>query len=191
MSRRLASLLASLLLAIVAASAAIAQPSTPSVHPGTRLNFAATVGPAQFVRASSYPVGRSTVYVYQYLAGRMHLSVDVYDGGRRVPAGSDNPTVISQFNEEVTAIERSLKSQGVTNFERPAVPSLCTYGATSFRCIVMSGHIQGGGRGFSKLLLTGFRDHFVKVRADWQHSDGLTVSNADQALQGFVTALMR
>jgi len=184
-------LLAIVLSALLAAAPALGQPSAPSVHSGTKLNFAATVGTAQFARSSSYPVGRDTVYIYQYFAGKVLIAVDVYDGGRRVPSGSDNPTVISQFLEEVTTIERNLKSHGIKHFERPAVPSSCTYGSVSFRCIVMSGQIESGGRGFSKLLLTGYRDHFVKIRAEWQQSDGITVSNADQALQGFISALMR
>ena len=41
------------------------------------------------------------------------------------------------------------------------------------------------------LLLTGFRDNFVKIRVDWSQAHQQTAADADAALQAFVPALMR
>ena len=49
----------------------------------------------------------------------------------------------------------------------------------------------GGGRLFSKMMLTGYHDYFVKIRVDWSQADGRTVGDADTILQAFVPALMR
>ena len=91
-----------------------------------------------------------------------------------MPSSSDNPTVVSQFANELLSAEQSIKSNGMAGFERPAVPSACRYGSVSFRCIVFSAIAPGGGRLFSKLLVTGYHDYFVKIRVDWAQVDGRT-----------------
>ena len=87
-----------------------------------------------------------------------------------MPSGSDNPTVIGQFNSELASAEQQFKYAGYTAFQKPSVPSTCTYGAVTFRCVTYSGVTQANSRVYSKLLLTGFRDHFVKIRIDWKQS---------------------
>jgi hypothetical protein len=173
-----------------AASFANAQPAAPATHSGTRITFAPTLGPAQFERSITYPVGRETVYSYQYNRGKMAIAVTIHDGGRRAPPGSDNPAIVAHFAEEMQSTERAFRATGLSNVERPAVPSSCSYGSFSFRCVVFSASGQGG-RLFSKLLMTGFREHFLKIRIDWSQGGGATVADADQTLQGFVPALLR
>src|SRR3954449_9656730 len=71
----------------------------PVVDPGTKLSFAASVGGAT--------LARSFGSTYQYLAPNgMEITVDVYDGGRRVPNGSSHPTIINQFNDELATISQ-------------------------------------------------------------------------------------
>ncbi len=199
MSRRLAAIVAAgLTLAGVAfAGTALSQTpaAAPATHTATKLTFPPTLGGAtlqqSFVNQSG-PKGRDASYAYQYLtANRLPIAVYVFDGGRRVPNGSDNPAVVTQFGNEIALAEQGIKSSGFSGFERPAVPSTCTYGAVVFRCIVFSGSSTQGGRLFSKMMLTGYRDYFVKIRIDWAQADGRTLANADQALQAFVPALMR
>jgi hypothetical protein len=134
--------------------------------------------------------GQGVGYFYS-TPKRLIINVQVYDLGRRVPAGSDNPTVIAQFNAEVASAEQQFKFGGYTQFQKPSVPSTCTYGAVSFRCVTYSGVTQANSRVFSRVLLTGFRDHFVKIRIDWAQSHQQTAADADAALQAFVPALMR
>jgi hypothetical protein len=181
---RLLTIAASALLAL--AAPVQAQTSTnpaPSTDPGTKLNFPASLGGATLEQSLSE--GGSVAYMY----GINKMQIYVYiEGDRRVPAGSDTPVLMSRFTAEVNEVEAKLKSAGYTRFERPAVPSSCSYGSIAFRCIVYSVH-STGGRLFSKLLLTGYHDHFLKIRIDWT-SGIATQADADRALQSFVPALV-
>ncbi len=99
--------------------------------------------------------------------------------------------MVGQFNAEVASAEQQFKYAGYTGFQKPSVPSTCTYGAVTFRCISYSGLTQANSRVYSKLMLTGFRDHFIKIRIDWAQSHQQSAADADAALQAFVPALMR
>lgn len=186
--------------ALLVATAGLAwaqtQSTAPSTHGGTKLAFPATLGGATFDRSVNYAAppanspGQGIAYYYS-TPKRLVISVQVFDLGRRIPAGSENPTVTGQFNNEVTSAEQQFKFAGYTQFQKPSVPSTCTYGAISFRCVTYSGVTQGNQRVFSKLLLTGFRDNFVKIRVDWSQAHQQTSADADAALQAFVPALMR
>src|ERR1700722_7465164 len=172
------------------------QPTTPAPHPGTKLNFAATVGGATFERSVYYgapPANRpdlGTSYFYS-TPKKMVITVQVFDGGRRVPSGSDSPIVIGEFANELTSLEEQIKSSGYTNFQKPAVPSSCTYGSVTFRCITFSAVTQANMRVYQKALLTGYQQHFIKIRIDWGQSPTLqqTSADADAALQAFIPAL--
>jgi hypothetical protein len=196
MSRVLALLAATLALLGTTLAAAQTQSTAPSAHPGTKLNFPGTLGGATFERSVNYAAppannpGQGVAYYYS-TPKRLIINVQVYDLGRRVPPGSDNPAVIAQFNAEVASAEQQFKFGGYTQFQKPSVPSTCTYGTIAFRCITYSGMNQANSRVFSKVLLTGFRDHFVKIRIDWAQSHQQTAADADAALQAFVPALMR
>lgn len=179
-----------LLLPAVASAQILPGGTAPSQHPGTRLNFPPTVAGAQLDRSYTTPVGRDVQYVYQYVINKLQLTVFVFDGGRRVPAGIDSPVVTQQFAAEIDASEKAMKADGFTNFERPAVPSACTYGSISFRCITYSALAQRD-RLFSKLLLTGYNGFFVKIRVDWSQGSGQTGADAERELQVFVPALVR
>ena len=158
--------------ASVGTASAQTQSTTPSVHPGTKLNFAATMGGATFERSVYYaapPANRpdlGTSYFYS-TPKKMVITVQVFDGGRRVPSGSDSPIVIGEFANELTSLEEQIKSSGYTNFQRPAVPSSCTYGSVTFRCITYSAVTQANMRVYQKILLTGYQQHFIKIRIDW------------------------
>ncbi len=198
MSRTAKAVIAAMLLAGVSPVAASAQTqsSTPTTNAGTKLNFPASLGGATFERSVNYAAppannpGQGMSYTYS-TPKRLTISVQVYDLGRRVPAGSDNPTVIGQFNAELSSAEQQFKYAGYTAFQKPSVPSSCTYGAVTFRCVTYSGVTQANSRVYSKLMLTGFRDHFVKIRIDWAQSQQQSAADADAALQAFVPALMR
>lgn len=191
-------LIAAVLLASASPVAASAQTQStaPATNAGTKLNFPSSLGGATFERSVNYAAppgnnpGQGMAYYYS-TPKRLTIMVQVYDLGRRVPSGSDNPTVIGQFNAEVASAEQQFKYAGYTGFQKPSVPSTCTYGAVTFRCISYSGITQANSRVYSKLMLTGFRDHFVKIRIDWAQSHQQSAADADAALQAFVPALMR
>ena len=129
MSRILVVLLAGVLWA--AAAAAQTQSTTPTTHAGTKLAFPATLGGAQFERAVNYaapPNNRPDEgFTYFYSTPKkLVIAVHVYDGGRRIPPGSTNPTVVDEFMGELTSAEQQIKFGGYTRFERPSVPSTTT-----------------------------------------------------------------
>ena len=194
MSRVLAIFVAALLSAGTAA--AQTQSTTPTTHPGTKLAFPATVGGAQFERSVNYAAPPSNrpeqgiTYFYS-TPKKMVIAVHVYDGGRRVPPGSTNPQVVDEFMGELSSSEQQVRFGGYTHFERPSVPSTCTYGSVAFRCITYSAVNQSNARLYTKMMLTGFRDHFVGIRIDWSQARQQTSADADAALQAFVPALLR
>jgi hypothetical protein len=193
MSRILAVFLAALV--STGTAAAQTQSTSPSAHAGTKLAFPATVGGAQFERSVNYaaPPGnrpdQGITYFYS-TPKKMTIAVHVYDGGRRVPPGSGTPLVVDEFMGELAESEQQVKFGGYTRFERPSVPSTCTYGSVSFRCITYSAMNQANARLYTKMMLTGFRDHFISIRIDWSQARQQTASDADAALQAFVPALL-
>jgi hypothetical protein len=164
-----------------------AQPTSnpaPSVHPGTKLSFAPNLGGATLEQ--SLNEGGSSAYLYSI--NKMQIFVHIADFGRRVPSGSDSPALMNQFTADLNDVAVKMKAAGFGQLERPTVPSACAYGSVIFRCIVYSVN-STGGRLFSKLLMTGYHDSFVKIRIDWTSANG-TQADADRALQSFIPALM-
>ena len=190
MSRLVASVLAFLIFAFPAVAQQLPGGAAPPVHPGTKLSFPPSVGGAQMDRSYTQPIGRDVHYVYGYLFDKMYINVFLFDSGRRVPPGSDNATVTTQFSAEIETIEKTAKADGFTGFEKPSVPSSCTYGSITFRCVTYSAQ-SGRGRVFSKLMMTGFRDHFLKIRIDWSQGQNQTSADAERALRTVIPALIR
>lgn len=170
-----------------------APPGAPTVHPGTKLNFMPSLGGFQLYASTiqGSPANRAELsYDYRYLTPqKLQIDVTVYDAGRRVPNGSDNPTVLQRFGFEIDSVEQQVRAAGYTNFERQAVASNCSYGVVTFRCASLSARTPVG-RVHAKLLLTGYRDNFLKIRIDWSQAANQTAADADRALEAFITALI-
>jgi hypothetical protein len=177
-------------------AAAQTQSTAPGAHAGTKLAFPASVGGAQLERSVNYAAApnnrpeQGITYFYS-TPKKMVIAVHVYDGGRRIPPGSNNPTVVDEFMGELSSSEQQVRHGGYTHFERPSVPSTCTYGSLAFRCITYSAVNQANARLYTKMLLTGFRDYFISIRIDWSQARQQTSADADAALQAFVPALLR
>ncbi|MFI5000143.1 MAG: hypothetical protein ACHQK9_09715 [Reyranellales bacterium] len=193
MSRALATILAAALMFAAPGFAQTLGGPAPALHTGTRLAFPPSLGGATLVQSLvslPAPGGRHPIYSYQYVTtNKMEISVFVFDVGRFVPTGADGPAVVSQFAGELAEAEQRVRSNGLTAFERPAVPSTCTYGSVAFRCIIFSATSQGS-RVYAKMMMTGFRDSFVTIRIDWSTLHGQTIAEADRTLEAFVSALM-
>jgi len=186
MSRLVASLAALLLMtgAPLAPLGAQGQTQAPAVDPGTKIAFGQSVGGATLVRSFG------STYQYQAPNG-MEITVDVYDGGRRVPNGSSHPVIVNQFNDELNNVSQQASAAGLKGFEKPAVPSACTYGQYTLRCNTFSA--QGSsvtGRIYGKFLLIGYREHFVKIIIRWTQTSGQTNADADKMLGTFIPALL-
>src|SRR5260370_42504076 len=96
----------------------------------------------------------------------MVIMVQVFDGGRRVPPGSTGPVVIGEFGNELESVGQQIQGSGYTNFQRPSVPSSCTYGSVTFRCITPTAVSPSNTRLLSNLLLTGDQNHFSHIRIE-------------------------
>jgi hypothetical protein len=188
MSRARAALAALTLAGGLAAGAGAQTPTGPgpAVDPGTKLAFPASLGGAQLTTSANLGAGGTS---YAYAINKMNVFVYVFNGGRRVPSGSDTPQVMNQFKIDLDEAESRIKSMGYGQWDRPTVPSTCVFGNISFRCLIYS---AAGARGrlFSKLLMTGYHDNFLKIRIDWAQIVGQTSADADAALKSFVPALL-
>jgi hypothetical protein len=135
---------------------------------------------------------RSNGSTFQYTApSGMDVTVDISDNGRRVPNGSSHPVIINQFNDELETIRQQAQQSGMSGFEKPAVPSACTYGSYNMRCVNFSA--AGGtntGRIYGKFLMIGYREHFVKIIVHWTQMSGQTNADAEKILTAFVPALL-
>ena len=184
MSRLLSFALAALLATGRSVGPAVAQTAAPGVDPGTKIAFPSSL--------AGTTLARSNGSTYEYTASNgMGITVDVYDNGRRIPNGSSHPTIINQFTEELNTIRQQAESAGMRNFEKPSVPSACTYGPWNLRCINFSA--TGGsvtGRIYGKFLLIGYREHFVKIIVHWNQAGGQTNADADKLLTAFVPTLL-
>ena len=195
MSRTLFAAILAFAVGSVGPAGAQTQSTSPTIDAGTKLNFPATLGGAQFERSVNYAAppannpGQGMSYFYS-TPKKMVITVQVFDSGRRVPAGSTNPVVVSEFTNELESVEQQIKNSGYTNFERPSVPSSCTYGTQTFRCITYGATTQGNMRVYSKVLLTGYQSHFIKIRIDWGQQLQVSGADAEAALQAFIPALM-
>ena len=184
MSRLPVLLLSALLATCPMVGPAVAQTAAPGVDAGTRITFPPSLAGAT--------LSRSYGSTYEYTAPNgMGITVDVYDNGRRVPNGSSHPIIINQFTEELETIRQQAEAAGMKGFEKPAVPSACSYGPWNLRCTNFS--TAGGsvtGRIYGKFLLIGYREHFVKIIVHWSQTSGLTNADADKLLTAFVPALL-
>ncbi len=184
MSRLVSFVLAALLATGPVVGPATAQTAAPGVDPGTKIAFPPSL--------AGTTLARSNGSTYEYAASNgMGITVDVYDNGRRGPNGSSHPIIINQFTEELNTIRQQAEAAGMRGFEKPAVPSACTYGPWNLRCINFS--TTGGsvtGRIYGKFLLIGYREHFVKIIVHWSQTGGQTNADADKLLTAFVPALL-
>src|SRR4030095_635139 len=99
-----------LLAAMAWAGTAVAQTQStaPGAHAGTKLAFPASVGGAQLERSVNYsgpPSNRRYQGMTYFFSTpkKLLIAVHVYDGGRRIPPGSNNPTVVDEFMGELSS----------------------------------------------------------------------------------------
>jgi len=156
-----------------------------TVHAGTRLNFPPSLGGAIYEQGQN----QGTTATYMYAANKMQIYVYVFNDDRRIPPGSETPALMAEFASDLDQTAAQLKTAGYGQIERPAVPSTCTYGTITFRCIAYSVS-STGGRLYSKMLMTGYHDYFLKIRIDWAQATGQSQADADKALESFIPALV-
>lgn len=166
----------------------------PTVHAATRVSFPQQVGGATLARTIDYEktykepgLGYSWHYsVPQTLSAGIYLYTM---GMSSVPTGARDPAVLQQFDQGMGDIPLSKK------YEQLAVlkgPTDCTYGAITFRCVVET-CVVVSTRSADKLelLLTGFRNHFLKIRLDWHQNSPQGDAAAERFMQALATQVLR
>ncbi|MGE0420773.1 MAG: hypothetical protein AB7O88_00835 [Reyranellaceae bacterium] len=198
-------LIATLFAALVAAAPALAldppapsgDMSAPATHKPTGLTFPPSIAGVSLRRSIDY--GRSAGnpglgYGYTYaLPGRLVITAYVYDLGRRVPVGHQSPLLTAAFDESLQSIHLVAQRSGKYRDLRVVqAPSACPYGAVVFRCATLSATSADGTLPlYTKLLLTGYRDHFLKLRVDWRQDSPGDTAEVERVVQTFVGAILR
>ena len=71
-------------------------------------------------------------------------------------------------------------------------PTACPYGAVVFRCATLSAISADGTQPlYTRLLLTGYRGYFLKLRVDWRQGSPGDAGEVERVVQTFVGAILR
>jgi hypothetical protein len=198
MAGRLLVLLAGAALMLGLSDNAFAQHSPGSqVHPATGLVFPADIAGARMTGWNDYgKSGQPALgFSYQYVQpGRLSGTIYVYTANQHPPTGADNPVVAAQFDQAYREIEKVARDTGrYQNLTRISGPAICRYGAIAFRCATFSAAVAGHPL-FTNVMMTGYRQHFVKLRLDWsrEYTGGLQGdADFDRFVEAMVAALFR
>lgn len=200
---------AALVLALlgIAAGGAMAQnqpqPSSPQRvpapdrHDATGLNFppqiadATKFGSTDFGKTAGKP---ELGHGWNYRVGdQLIATVYVYDlAMRSIPDGPSSPVVQQQFETSLQEIYQLAKYNRYEDIRTAKEPTDCTIGRLVFRCITLAA-IRSADRKhvYSALMLTGYRNNFVKLRLDWLEGSATSQSKVDQFTETLVGAMTR
>jgi hypothetical protein len=165
----------------------------PDRHPATGLVFPPQIADAQKYNLTDY--GRSMKrpglgYFWNYRAGDLLVAtLYVYNlGVPTIPPGAASWAVQRQFELATADIEVLARNGRYQQLKTAKGPGECTYNAIVFRCMTLSAIQSANQRHvYTALMLTGYRNYYLKVRLDWQ--EGSTASNA--TLERFLSAMAR
>lgn len=160
----------------------------PTFHAATRVTFPDRIADAGRTRTIDYGktfnepgLGQS----WHYLVPRtLVASVYLYTQDQTaIPTGPGGPAVLQQFQQAMGEITKSGKYEQIAVLKGPTD---CTAGGLMFRCITQTGVVVSN-RSADKLqlLVTGFRNHFLKIRLDWHQA----APQGDASAESFVQAL--
>jgi hypothetical protein len=171
--------------------------SAPMVHAPTGLRFPPAIAGVPLIRSIDYAragddPGLGFGYTYG-VPGRLLVTIYVYDLGQRAPDGHDSAVVAAAFDQSLASIRIAATRIGKyldLRIERP--PGLCAYGAVTFRCLTFTAISADGTQPlFGRLLLTGYRGYFLKLRADWRRDATEDTATVERVVQTFVGAVLR
>lgn len=176
-----------------------AEPSSPApaTHKPTGLTFPPSIAGVALQRSIDYARAANNPglgYGYTYgIPGRLIVTAYVYDLGRRVPEGQHSPVLAAAFDESLQSIHVAARQIGKYRDLRVVqAPTTCPYGAVVFRCSTLSAVSADGSQPlYTKLLLTGYRGYFLKLRVDWRQNAPADAAEVERMLQTFVGAILR
>ena len=195
MRNRFFARLASFMVVLGLSSAAAQETPTAQVHAATRLAFPADIGGARMTRWNDYgqSAGQPGLgFSYHYsVPGRLVATVYVYNLNQRVPAGADNPVVMAQFQQAYGDIEKVAQTGRYRDLQKISGPAPCPYGPLTLRCATFSAIVASNNQPvFARVMVTGYREHFVKLRLDWGQRS-LTEGDVDRFVRGLIEAMVR
>lgn len=192
---------AAILLGAAGVAAQTAPPpaiAAPGSHAATGLSFPPQIANARKVHSLDFGKTHSRPelgYGWSYeLDSRLLASVYVYDGGQKtIPSGPENPPVFDQFDQAYKAIYQVAQDAGRYEKLKPIMgPAFCPVGHVVFRCVTFSAVDKTDKQPvYTTLLLTGYRNHFLKVRADWREDADTSQQVVDRFIQTLVGVIMR
>jgi hypothetical protein len=166
----------------------------PTMHAATKLSFPDQIGGANRTESVDYEKTFNEPglgYSWHYLVPQT-LSATVYLyslGETSIPTGANGPDVLEQFQEALGQIPESKKYQQIAVLKGPTD---CAFGAITFRCVVES-CVVVSTRSADKLelLVTGLRNHFLKVRLDWHQNSPQGDAAAERFMQVLTSQVLR
>lgn len=169
----------------------------PMMHAPTGLRFPAAIAGVPLIRSIDYAragddPGLGFGYTYG-IPGRLLVTAYVYDLGQRASEGHDPATVVAAFDQSLASIRIAATRSGKYRDLRIAEPaSLCAYGTVTFRCVSFTATSADGEQPLlGKLLLTGYRGYFLKLRADWRRDAPDDTAAVERFVQTFVGTVLR
>jgi len=167
----------------------------PDRHPATGLVFPAQIANAPKVQSTDYgkTMNRPELgYSWNYQIGRLLLAtVYVYNlSVQTIPDGPSNPPAIAQFQHSLEEIRQAAQFKGYDQLKTIKGPADCPVGSVVFRCITLSA-VQNNQPIYTGLMVTGYRNHFLKLRLDWLEGSEIGQAVVDRFVQTLVGAIVR
>jgi hypothetical protein len=190
---------ATLLLGSGVSSAQQSQPLVPAPDRdgATGLVLPPRIATAVKVRSTDYgkSMGRPELgYSWHYQTpGLLSASVYVYTMAvRSIPDGPSSSLVLANFQQALGEIETAAKYKRYEQLKTIRGPADCPAGSVIFRCITLSA-IQGSNRMpiYTALMVTGYRNHFLKLRLDWVEGSVASQAEVDRFVQTLAGAILR
>ncbi len=171
--------------------------SAPMTHAPTGLRFPPTIAGVPFIRSIDYArsgddPGLGVGYTYG-VPGRLLVTIYVYDLGQHAPDGHDSAIVAAAFEQSLSSIRIAATRIGkYRDLRTDQPPGLCDYGVVIFRCVTFTAISADGTQPlFGRLLLTGYRGYFLKLRADWRRDAPDDTDAVERVVQTFVGTALR
>lgn len=182
-------------LAVLLGLAAAAQPAAvpaPERNRETGLAFPNMIGPARKVGSIDYSQTKAAPelgWAWNYETQAMTTTFYVYNFGLgSIPPGATSGPVLTQFQQAVADIEIGAQAGRYEQLKPSQGPANCTIGALVFRCITFTAALPGDKRPvFTRLLVTGYRDYFLKIRQDWLQNSPAAARDAEAVIQAFAS----
>lgn len=166
----------------------------PDRHPATGLTFPPQI--ANALKSQSMDYGKSLNrpdlgYGWSYQEGQsMVVTVYVYSlGVQAIPDGPSSAPVGEQFQAALGDIRQAAPSKHYDQLKIAKGPADCTMSRLTFRCVTLSA-MQNGRPIFTAVMVTGYRNHFLKLRLDWQAGE-ISQATVDGFMQTLVGTILR